>query len=336
MGGDGGPAVTVPAAVALADRAELLLVGDTAAIRSALPAGIPDIEIVHAGEVLGAGDSLADVLRRRPDSSLRRALLCQAEGRVDAVVSAGDTAALMALSRSLLDMVRGVERPAICKDLQGMRGRFWMLDLGANLDCTPVQLHQFALMGTLLARHAGGVSAPRVALLNIGTEAGKGPDVLNVAAALLEADEAIRYVGFVEGNVLFDGSADVIVADGFAGNIALKSVEGAARMAGHLLRRWFDGLNPLEQAGLDLARRKLTTLRHEFNPQRYNGASLVGLTGVVIKSHGSADAEGFQSAIDEAMLEVAGRVPERLAAELAGTRGAAASGDDGPAGTAHD
>jgi len=335
MGGDGGPAVTVPAAAALAARAEILLVGDAAAIRRALPAGTPEIEIVHAGEVLGAGDSLADVLRRRPDSSLRRALLCQAEGRADAVVSAGDTAALMALSRSLLDMVPGVERPAICKDLQGMRGPFWMLDLGANLECTPVQLHQFALMGTLLARHAGGVGEPRVALLNIGTEAGKGPGVLNEAAALLEADAAIRYVGFVEGNVLFDGSADVIVADGFAGNIALKSVEGAARMAGHLLRRWFDGLNPLEQAGLALARRKLTALRHELNPQRYNGASLVGLTGVVIKSHGSADAEGFRSAIDEAVLEVAGRVPERLAAELAGSRGPAGPGVEGPPGTAH-
>lgn len=317
MGGDGGPAVTVPAAAALSGRAELLLVGDSTAIRSALPAGAQNIEIVHASEVLAASDSLADVLRRRPDSSLRRALLCQSEGLADAVVSAGDTAALMALSRSLLDMVPGVERPAICKDLQGMQGPFWMLDLGANLDCTPVQLHQFALMGTLLARHAGGVSEPRVALLNIGTEAGKGPDVVNEAAALLEADRAIRYVGFVEGNVLFDGRADVIVADGFAGNIALKSVEGAARMAGHLLRRWFDDLNPLEQAGMALARRKLTALRHELNPQRYNGAILVGLSGVVIKSHGSADTEGFQSAIEEAMLEVAGRVPERLRAEVA-------------------
>jgi len=317
MGGDGGPAVTVPAAAALADRARLLLVGDGPAIRAALPAGTADVEIVHASEVLSTSDSLADVLRRRPDSSLRRALLCQAEGRADAVVSAGDTAALMALSRSLLDMLPGVERPAICKDLQGMHGPFWMLDLGANLDCTPVQLHQFALMGTLLARHAGGVSEPRVALLNIGTEAGKGPDAVNGAAALLEFDRAIRYVGFVEGNVLFDGRADVIVADGFAGNIALKSVEGAARMAGHLLRRWFDGLNPLEQAGMALARGKLAALRHELNPQRYNGASLVGLTGVVIKSHGSADTEGFQSAIEEAMLEVAGRVPERLRAELA-------------------
>jgi len=317
MGGDGGPAVTVPAAAALARRADVVLVGDADRIRAALPETAPDIRIHHAAEVLSSTDRLADVLRRRPDSSMRQALLRQAAGEVDAVVSAGDTAALMALSRSLLDMVPGIERPAICKDLQGMAGPFWMLDLGANLDCTPHQLRQFAHMGSMLARHVGGIGEPRVALLNIGTELSKGPAVLREAARLLGEDPALRYAGFVEGNVLFADAADVVVADGFAGNIALKSIEGAARMAGHLLGHWLEGLGPLEQAGLALARAKLRTLRHELNPQRYNGASFVGLCGVVIKSHGSADIEGFQSAIEEAILEVEGRIPKHLAAEFA-------------------
>lgn len=313
MGGDGGPAVTVPAALEIGQRAELILVGDAAELRAALPAHSPNITIQHAAERLSAGDSLADVLRRRPDSSMRQALLRHAAGEVDGVVSAGDTAALMALSRSVLEMVPGVDRPAICKELQGMRGSYWMLDLGANLDCSAEQLHQFARMGSILARHAGGLARPRVGLLNIGTEAGKGPALVNEAARLLEDDPALHYVGFVEGNVLFSDVTDVVVADGFGGNVALKSIEGAARMAGHLLRGWLDGMGPLERAGMLLARRSLYRLRHELNPQRYNGASFVGLSGVVIKSHGSADTEGFRSAIEEAIVEIQGQIPERLA-----------------------
>lgn len=318
MGGDGGPAVTVPAAVAMAHRADVVLVGDTRAIRDALPGGAADLPIRHATQALASGDTLADALRHRPDSSMRQALKLQADGEVDAVVSAGDTAALMALARSVMDMVPGVERPAILKDLQGMAGPFWMLDLGANIDCTPAQLHQFARLGSVAARFVGGIESPRVALLNIGTESHKGPRAVREAAALLLADRGIDYVGFIEGNELFTGRADVVVADGFAGNVALKSIEGTARMAGHLVRAWLDSLNVVEQAGLALARSKLESLRHELNPQRYNGASFVGLAGVVIKSHGSADTEGFRSAIEEAVLEVEGRVPLRVAAEFAG------------------
>jgi glycerol-3-phosphate acyltransferase PlsX len=295
----------------------MILVGDAERLHAQHTGQSPHITIQHAAEVLSATDSLAEVLRRRPDSSMRQALLRHAAGDADAVVSAGDTAALMALSRAILDMVPGIERPAICKDLHGMQGPFWMLDLGANLACTPAQLKQFAHMGCTLARHLGGVAEPRVALLNIGTEAGKGPAALKEAARLLEKDPGLRYVGFVEGNVLFSNVADVVVADGFAGNIALKSIEGAARMAGHLLRRWLDGLGPLQQAGLLLAQSELKTLQHELNPQRYNGASFVGLSGVVIKSHGSADVEGFQSAIEEAIAEVEGRIPLRMAVEVA-------------------
>jgi phosphate acyltransferase len=200
--------------------------------------------------------------------------------------------------------------------MHGMERPFWMLDLGANLDCSMRQLHQFARMGSVLARYVGGIAAPRVALLNIGTESRKGPEVLHAAADLLAQDPSLHYVGFVEGSALFSGRADVVVADGFAGNISLKSIEGAARMAGHLLRAWLDTLSPLEQAGMSLARTKLRALRHELNPQRYNGASFVGLSGVVIKSHGSADVEGFGSAIEEALLEVGGQIPRRLAAQF--------------------
>ncbi len=315
MGGDGGPEVTVPAAAALADRAELILVGDEPRIRAVLAGAGEGIAIHPAAEQVTADDSLADVLRRKPDSSMRQALLLHASGQADAVVSGGDTAALMALSRALLDMVPGIDRPAICKDLQGMEGPFWMLDLGANVECSARHLQQFAHMGTLAARYVGGVAAPRVALLNIGTESRKGPARLQEAAEVLQDDPLIDYVGFVEGNTLFSGRADVVVTDGFTGNVALKSIEGAARMAGHLVRSWLDGLGPLEQAAMALARSKLQALRHELNPQRYNGASFVGLCGVVVKSHGSADSEGFQSAIREALLEVEARIPARLAAE---------------------
>lgn len=317
MGGDGGPAVTVPAAAALAHRADVVLVGDAEQIRAALPRGGAVHHVQHATQAVGGADSLAEVLRRKPDSSLRQALLRHAAGDVDAVVSGGDTAALLALSRAVLDMVDGIERPAICKDLEGMHGPFWMLDLGANIDCSARQLHDFARIGATLARHVGGIATPRVALLNIGTEAGKGPDVLAEAAGILRADQRLDYVGFVEGGDLFSGFADVVVADGFAGNVALKSIEGAARMARHLLRRGFDAVPPWQRLALEPLRGRLRELRHQLNPQRYNGASFVGLRGVVVKSHGSADAEGFKSAMEEALLEVEGRVPQRLAELLA-------------------
>ncbi len=318
MGGDGGPAVTVAAALAMTERAELMLVGDAPRLTAELVRNghqaAAGVSVCHAADVLASGDSLSRVLRSKPDSSMRQALLRHADGEADAVVSAGDTAALMALARATLTMVPGIERPAICKDLGGMSGRFWMLDLGANLDCTARQLVQFAYMGSTLARHVGGLAEPRVALLNIGTEPTKGPAVLGEAARLLTHSE-LRYVGFIEGSELFSGTADVVVSDGFAGNVALKSIEGAARMAGHLLQRW---LTSAGRAGAATgpAGADLESLRHELNPQRYNGASFVGLGGVVVKSHGSADVDGFRSAIEEAILEVEGQVPAHMAAEL--------------------
>jgi glycerol-3-phosphate acyltransferase PlsX len=318
MGGDGGLTVSVPAALQMADQAQIALVGDADQIRAALARAqadrpgaqgrrtTPDIIIVHASEQLAPGDSLVDVLRHRPDSSMRQALKLHATGAADAVVSGGDTAALMALARQLLGMLPGALRPAICKPMQGVAGLFWMLDLGANVDCSPLHLYQFARMGDALARTVGGLESPRIALLNIGTEPHKGPRSLHEAAALLAADTGLQFIGYIEGNTLFSDVADVVVTDGFSGNIALKSVEGAAWMAGHLLRRWFDSLGFIEQAGVALARAKLDALRRELNPQSHNGASFVGLNGVVVKSHGAADVAGFASAIAQALREVRG------------------------------
>lgn len=321
MGGDGGPAVTVPAALRMAGEGAITLVGDQPTIERVLdgiasPSAVGQLDVAHAAEMILPGDRLATVLRHKPDASMRRALALLAGDAVDAVVSGGDTAALMALARQMLARLPGVERPAICKALQGVDGPFWMLDLGANVECSAGQLQQFARMGSELARSVGGLEAPRVALLNIGTEPGKGPRRLHEAAEALTADDTLNFVGYIEGNRLFRGEADVVVADGFAGNVALKSMEGAAWMAGQLLRRWFDSLGLIEQAGLALARAKLEALRHELNPESYNGASFVGLEGVVVKSHGGADVDGFASAIGQAIREVRGDLRGRLARQF--------------------
>lgn len=315
MGGDGGLEVSVAAALRVAGQADCLLVGDGPLIEAELASfgNIPDsVQIVHAADAIRPGDSLVTALRNKPESSMRRALSLLADGTADAVVSGGDTGALMAIARQVIGVVPGVERPAICKALQGVDGPFWMLDLGANVECSAEQLQQFARMGTVLAQSIGGIDFPRVALLNIGTEPGKGPRRLHAAADALAGDPAVQFVGYIEGSHLFRGEADVVVADGFAGNVALKSVEGAAWMAGQLLRRWFDTLSFIEQAGLALARTKLEGLRRELDPERYNGGTLVGLSGVVVKSHGAADVDGYASAIGLAIREVEGDLPGLL------------------------
>lgn len=311
MGGDGGPATIVPAVLRLAGEAEIILVGDEPTIRPLL--GTSSVEVVHAAEAVSPEHSLIEAVRGLPDSSLRRAFRLHAEGMVDAVVSAGDTAAFMALARQELGMIPGIGRPAIIKGLQGLQSEFWMLDLGANLDCSADQLVEFARMGVTMARCAGGMEDPAVGLLNVGTEAGKGPDALQLAAERLKTDPAIDYRGFVEGQQLFASDVDVIVCDGFAGNIALKSVEGAATMAIHLLaqargrrgrvRRWLGRVLGL-----------VDDLAVVLDPQQYNGAALIGVRGVAIKSHGSANEIGIMGAVREAQREVRGGVVAALEA----------------------
>ena len=293
---------------------ELTLVGDAAAIRHLI--GATRHRVVDATRVVTNDDSVRDALRGNADSSMRRAIALVAGDEVDAVVSAGNTGALMALSRHLLRMLPGIDRPAIVKTLTGENdARCWLLDLGANIECTAEQLYQFAAMGMVVAEATGGVIEPRVGLLNIGAENSKGPRTVRLAAELIEADANLNFVGFVEANELFIDKADVVVSDGFAGNIALKASEGAAEMARYLMRRELGSMAALTKA---LLRKPLDRLAAAYNPQVYNGASFVGLKGVVVKSHGAADRTGFRFAVAQALLEleseVAVKVNERFGA----------------------
>ena len=293
----------------------LTLVGPEAALR----ASAGRHRVVDAPNGISQQDSVRDALRMGPRSSMHQALALLAEGQVDAMVSAGNTGALMALSRRLVPMLPGIERPAIVKALEGCEGhRCRLLDVGANLECPPERLHQFALMGATLAEAVDETFKPRVGLLNVGAEHSKGPPQVRRAAELLEADASLRFVGFVEATELFDGRADVVVMDGFAGNVALKAIEGAAAMAERLLRREL-GSGPVGW----LFRKRLHRLAAAYNPQSYNGASFLGLSGVVVKSHGGADRNGFQQAIAQALLEVEGGVVQKMGARFGAQEGPA-------------
>ena len=297
LGGDAPATVLARSAVdfAAGRNIELTLVGRAATLRAV--AGPHRVADAPLG--ISHGDSVRVALRAGVASSMHRALALLADAQVDAVVSAGNTGALLALCRKQLRMLPGIDRPAIVKALEGCDGeRCWLLDAGANLACPPKRLHQFAVMGAALTQALNETPQPRIGLLNVGAEHSKGPLSVRRAAALIEADAGLRFVGFVEADELFEGKADVVVADGFAGNVALKAAEGAAAMARHLLRRELGGA-----AGW-LFRSRLRRLTAAYNPQSYNGASFLGLRGVVVKSHGGADRDGFQRAVAQAALEV--------------------------------
>lgn len=272
----------------------------------------PEVEVIPTDEFITHHDSIADVLRRKPRSSMRLALRALGEHRVDAMVSAGNTGALVALARRELRMLGNIDRPALIKPLPGSQGPFWMLDLGATIHCDAAQLVQFAFMGAVVAEKVGNRRAPRVALLNIGEEPGKGSPAIQEAARILDESGAVDYVGFIEAHRLFDGLADVVVADGFTGNVALKAIEGSAAFARDLVTSASKRAGWIEKLGLLLARRVFTGLTALWNPQEYNGASLIGLEGVVVKSHGGADRRGFARAVEEAMCQVGVGLPNRL------------------------
>lgn len=234
---------------------------------------------------------------------MRLAIDSLARQDVDAVVSAGNTGALMAMSVVVLETLEGIERPAFCAPVPTRGGSCLLLDLGANVDCSAAQLHQFALLGSALAASVDRVIAPRVALLNIGAEAIKGNEQVKLAATLLGADSRINYVGYVEGDSLFAGDADVVVCDGFVGNIALKVCEGTARLIGERLRHAFSR-NWLARLMRLVAMPVLQRLRNELDPQRYSGAVLLGLQGIVIKSHGNSTQSSFAQAIAVAVQAV--------------------------------
>lgn len=315
MGGDHGLSVTVPASVAFARShpdAEMVLVGQSdvvdQALRDALKACpgadrvAKQIRVVHASEVVAMDDPVAQALRAKRDSSMRVAIEQVRDGSADACISAGNTGALMALSRFVLKMLEGIERPAIAAPLPNrLGGQTMVLDLGANVDCEPAHLLQFAVMGTalvsVLAAQQGQAEGmnPRVGLLNIGEEVIKGNEVVKQAAELLRTS-GLNFIGNVEGNDIFAGVAEVVVCDGFVGNIALKTSEGLAQMLSQFIREEFTrGLFSKMAAAVALP--VLSRIRTRVDHRRYNGASLVGLRGIVIKSHGSSDAFGFEHAI---------------------------------------
>jgi glycerol-3-phosphate acyltransferase PlsX len=255
-------------------------------------------------------ESPADALRKKKNSSLRVAIDLVRRGEADACVSAGNTGALMATGRFVLKTLPGISRPAIMTAVPTMQGHAHMLDLGANTNCSPENLFQFAVMGSVVASQIENISRPRIGLLNIGVEDIKGNDTVREAAALLGAS-VLNYVGFVEGDDIFEQKADVVVCDGFSGNVALKSIEGTSRLITHYLRQEFKSGLYGKLAGM-IARPVLNSLGTKLDPRRYNGASLVGLNGIVIKSHGGADEIAFQQAIRTAMIEVEKAVPDQI------------------------
>jgi glycerol-3-phosphate acyltransferase PlsX len=311
MSGDRGPQVVVAAAVFIAQQypdLHLYLVGHEGLLQDLLKSDpayrtlSSQLHTVHADEVVSMDDPPVLALRNKKNSSMRIAINMVKNGEADACVSAGNTGALMATARFVLRMIAGIDRPAICCALPSEQGHTYMMDLGANVDCTSEHLYQFALMGSVLVNAIDDVASPRIGLLNIGEEEIKGNDVVKQASQLLSKSK-LNYIGFVEGNDIFGKKADVIVADGFVGNVSLKTIEGVAKFISDILLQEFKRNWLTRIIGL-LALPTLRRFKRRVDPRRYNGASLLGLQGIVVKSHGSADKVAFANAIKIAMLEV--------------------------------
>ena len=296
-----------------------LVVGDSAVagplVQSILPATLRTrVEAVHAAEVVAMDESPREAIRRKKQSSMRIAIDLVKDGRATACVSAGNTGALTAMAHFVLKTVAGVERAAIMSAIPSAHGHTHMLDLGANTKATPEQLAQFAAMGSVVARDVYGLAQPRVGLLNIGEEDMKGHETVQAAHALLGAS-ALNYIGFVEGNDIFSGDVDVVVTDGFTGNVALKTMEGAAHLIANRLRSEFSASLYSKLAGL-VARPVLKRAAASLDPRRYNGACMVGLSGIVVKSHGGADSIAFSRAISLATLAARRSLPAHIAQAL--------------------
>lgn len=322
MGGDCGPDTVVPAALRILRKhadIDLILVGDEKVLSEKLARQrgkqVKDrLEIRHASEQVEMDELPSHALRNKKDSSMRVAINLVKEGVADACVSAGNTGALMATARYVLKTLPGIDRPAILTSIPSMEGHTLVLDLGANVDSSAEHLFQFAVMGSVLAKTVDGVESPRVGLLNIGEEEIKGNEQVKQAANLL-ADSPLNYVGFAEGDNIYTGGIDVVVCDGFVGNVALKSSEGVAKMITCFMREAFTRNILTKLAGL-AALPVLKAFKRRIDPRRYNGASLLGLKGIVIKSHGGADALAFANAIEVAALEVHKAVPEHITRQL--------------------
>ncbi len=323
MGGDFGPSTTVPAALEalhLHPHLHLILVGDRHALQGALQSHSYDknrISIEHATEQVEMGESPASALRTKKKSSMRIAINFVKEGRADAAVSAGNTGALMATARFVLKTLPGIDRPAIISTFPTYvtNKNVRMLDLGANVDCTAEHLVQFAVMGSVLVSAMENITQPAVYLLNIGAEEIKGNEQVRKTAQLLTDSKVINYAGYIEGDAIYNGQADVVVCDGFVGNVALKTSEGVARFISHLAKQAFLKNSFTKLLGL-LVKPVLKNLNKRIDPAQYNGAIFIGLNGIVIKSHGSASVKAFAHAIEEAMICATCKIPERIRSQV--------------------
>lgn len=327
MGGDVGPRVTVPAALqALASNPalKLLLVGQPEAIQPLLAhqsaEQISRVEIIPADGIIANDAKPSNAIRQSKGTSMRVALELVKTGQAQACVSAGNTGALMGLAKLMLKSIEGIERPALMTILPNQqKSQTVVLDLGANVNCSSDMLVQFAVMGSVMAEEVANISKPRVALLNIGEEESKGLDNIREAASVLKETTSINYIGYVEGNELLTGKTDVLVCDGFAGNVSLKTMEGVIRVILSLIKST-DSQHKKSSWFMQLAKKwlkkRLMKRFGDMNPDQYNGATLLGLKGIVIKSHGAANEGAFKAAIDRAVQAVEKQVPERITARL--------------------
>ncbi|MEM8773208.1 MAG: phosphate acyltransferase PlsX [Pseudomonadota bacterium] len=322
MGGDNGAAVVVEGVVRAFKRglkAKPIFVGDEKALRPLLEAeeSLKAAEIIHADNVVAMTDKPMHVLRRGRDTSMWAAIAAVKEGRADAVVSCGNTGALMAISLSQLKTIEGIDRPAVTALWPTMRGRTVVLDVGANVEADEKQLVQFAIMGEAFYRAFMGVDKPSVGLLNVGAEDLKGHELIRTAASVLrEADPDMNFKGFVEGNDISGGVVDVVVTDGFTGNVALKSAEGAARLVGGWVKETLTGTINAKLGAL-MMRPGLKKLKDRIDPSSVNGGVFLGVNGVVVKSHGGADARGVASAVQMAASLAAAPFRDEVAQTVA-------------------
>jgi len=322
MGGDRGAEVCLLAAVSILAKhpsLRLILVGQPAVVEPALErldtAGCSDrLAIEAASQVVSMDEHPRDALRKKKDSSMRVAINLVRENKAHACVSAGNTGALVATARFVLRTLPGIDRPAIMSAVPAVGGHTHMLDLGANAQCTAEQLFQFAVMGSVVAADVYGIAEPRIGLLNIGVEDMKGGETIRAAAQRIGASN-LNYIGFVEGDDIFSGRVDVVVSDGFTGNVSLKTMEGVAHMISKLMRDEFSRDARAKLIGL-LAKPVLRSVKAKLDPRLYNGATLVGLNQIVIKSHGGADEVAFENAIRTAVLEVEKGVPTHISSLL--------------------
>ncbi|SIT10765.1 phosphate acyltransferase PlsX [Neptunomonas antarctica] len=325
MGGDFGPHVILPACISALKRypyLEILLIGEISQLDDVFSKqNCPELlrsrlELVSAGESVSMDEKPSSAIRHRQDSSMCLAVKAVGEKRADACVSAGNTGALMAFGRMVLKMLPGIDRPAIIASVPTMTGHCYILDLGANVDCSAEHLLQFAIMGSVMMEAVEQKRRPTVGLLNVGEEIIKGNEQVRLANDLISQQSGLNYIGYIEGDDVFDGKADIVVCDGFVGNVVLKSSEGLARLITckvqeSFTRNWVRRLMAL------LSRPVLKEIQVQMDPSRRNGATLLGLQGIVIKSHGGADKKCFGYALDQAIAEVLQNVPVRISERLA-------------------